>query len=270
MFCVKCGREIEDNSNFCTFCGNVINNQEKNNNTQVKNINLDNVKGMSFNFFEFLKMTITHPVKSSKTYCQKLSNKLAAIYLGVIAALIAIINLLSINTTLNKYVKLAATLSGSHYSDVKEMQEEINYMIGQVLPKYKIFMFYFLGISVFFLVMISLSYVIFTGIMKKQIKFMEYFKAFLPMMSMNLGLVALAVVLSFVSIILFFIVTISIGFFYVILSYTAIQGIVGEDDKCALILPIIFIIATVILLIFNGKMIFTYAIDAANVLDGII
>lgn len=29
MFCTKCGKQIKDNSNFCSFCGNKVGNTDK-------------------------------------------------------------------------------------------------------------------------------------------------------------------------------------------------------------------------------------------------
>lgn len=244
MFCVKCGREIPDDSVFCPECGNKCGGTKEKNKVTI---NFD------FNqLLNYILSSLKNPISTMKNSYENVSK---SVHIGIIAILTLLVPAIHIgalksfvNSCAEDILKLASLFGRkpklslfTSKSDIREMarvQEYINEGINEIFPFVKLYMMDFFRTGLYYIIIIGLIFLVYKFIFKVEI---DNYK-FLGVLSVITILNFILVLVSGITVFLSFKISIVIKFISTILNVSLLllgmREVTNTEDRLPYVVSI--------------------------------
>ena len=202
MFCRTCGKPLEDELKFCPNCGEPVDGKTEVNSSEDPKTMIfahkthdyvsDFKKGFNC-FINYITIILINPTKTLESADTHLSKKKTLAFTIVLAVLYSIIQCILLKLLYSGFVSMIDGITSQIPFESGNLfgSRIINEFYSQKLQWFRIFIINFMFIIIFVVILSLLSFVLYTLIMKKTGKIMDFVKLYLSSL-------VLLVVISFI------------------------------------------------------------------------
>lgn len=239
MFCSKCGNNLNEGAKFCTNCGNHL------------STNCSEYKASTFNildfkyFLDFFILSLKSQSKAKKEFLNKFTVYSSAIYFAIISIISAFISAFSIksfiNLSLNRLQKFVFSMSNSMSNDIFSdystsneyisILDEVTTPLKKIIPFDKLFYWCLLGLLIFFILMMILSFLCHNIVFKCTADFKEYLVAASITLNVKLIFVIIIAIFSLINIYLAIFCLMVSSIVITIILYKGLSSICKDESK---------------------------------------
>jgi len=247
MFCRTCGKPLEDSLKFCPSCGVKVDQAAEVNiskNTSSIESSHDyagDLKKAFNNFVSYFCAVIKDPTKALENAHMYLTNKKALAFTAILALIYGIIQSVLIIVITNGIKGMMSNMMDGFGPQV--LFRYYNGMGNQVLQQdnqfFKLFIINFLFILIFVSVLSGLSFVVYTLIMKKNSKFMDFVKIYLSSLVILVVISIINVLAAVINLKLMVIIMVIGSLLYLITMTVNFVNFLRNEAKVIYTLPVV-------------------------------